>query len=447
MSKQDLDKIYVQKVLNKASAFNLVLLEKICAYLNKTYDFYNIEKHYPDLIELFYLGVDEYEQEPRKYPNCNKTFMRLLTNLSNINDLIKVDYISGPSQIYKLEKDNTIIYLMGEHPHSNINNCTTVKSILDEIKSGRSNIKIHDYFKNLFNNTSVFIDFYVELPVLMKSLLDSQRPIGYHENITLLSDIAPEFINCLGSNKKNCTYNNVRIHSIDSREIDNISDQYKHDSLTIFTNYINSVAYNIRNNQSIPIIFMMFRLFNLDIIKSFSSIKNDTQLKKLIAEIYTSNSLLMKEFNKSLLKRHYTPNQFFYILVNSVTFEKYKPVITFCSKVQNLTITDWLTDKTIDYNFIGKLLIALSATNLDAYCLCRMFKQFKTNGNQPKIPHNIIVYTGSGHSAEIYKFLVNSIYKFHLTEYSNINTDACLKMTNIKQPLFDRPNLKSYIEK
>ena len=257
----NLDKLYVQKVLNYG--VDLALLDKICVYVNKTYDFYNIEKYFPDIIELFYLGVDEYEKEPAKYPNCNKTFMRLLNNSANINELIKVDYISGPAMLYKLEKDNTIIYLIGEQPHSNIKNCTTVKSISDEIKNGSSHIKIHDYLKNLFNNTSVFIDFYVELPVLMKSIVPQ-------ENITLFSDIAPEFIDCLGSNKQNCKYNNVRIHSIDSRRLDDVDNRHKYDSLTKFMKYIHYITNLINTNQTINVLFNEFIRVNKKIINAFS---------------------------------------------------------------------------------------------------------------------------------------------------------------------------------
>ena len=77
-----------------------------------------------------------------------------------------------------------------------------------------------------------------------------------------------------------------------------------------------------------------------------------------------------------------------------------------------------------------------------------MLKQFKKGGHQPKIPLNIIFYAGDGHTREIYKFLaINSIYKFDLTEYSSLTTPACLNMKNIKQPLFDRPNVNLYIEK
>jgi hypothetical protein len=382
---------------------------ELCRVLNETYNGYYLDM-YPELTDIFVEVRDLYIKNPEKFPNVNKKLMSLIYNFHNQEEIPNVDYITGPDEVSKWESVyyNKIIYIFGENDHSNKNGCK------DSIKK---HMKIEKYLIDIFKNSPVFVDFYVELGVMLDGL------DNISENQTL-SDMLSLMKGCFGPLvDRECNYN-VRIHGIDVRRIN--SKKYKISSFTEMGNFfINKKGKSYKQVREFKSMFG-------EEIRVLSNINNNIDIIKILTDDILSNKIVMKELSKSTITAEIILD-FFITTELTKNLNKIKAADNlkrWFSLIKEKDIYPSGMDK------INSILLMINATIMDIYTISRMFKVFdvKNSDHYPKEPHNIIYYAGNGHTRIINKFLKSIGFK--RTEYSDQKILSCVNMKNIKQPLF-----------
>ena len=405
---------------------------ELCGILNETYNA-NFLKEYPNINNIFYDVRDMYEKSPEKFPNANKTFMSLINNLENPEKQPIVDYITGPGYISKLisTKYNKVIYIFGENDHSNETGCIQASKTRQVDLYHKKHIGIEKYLLDLFKNSPVFIDFYVEFGIMLDRLEHISTTSGQ-----TLWDMLSQMKGCFGPLiNRDCPYN-VRMHGTDARSV--LSNKYKSSVLTkMSTDLMMDQVLSKRGKSYIEV--DVFKKIYKDQIKIMSKIKNKYDMINIMKEDIERNQVIMKELKRSILPKKQIIQFFLYTeLDKTLTKIGYNPEsvgkwFKILESGQKLPIGHkW----PLETEWVSYMITAMNAVIMDVYTAARMFKVFKVKENQhyPKEQHNIIYYAGSGHTIPMTSFLEN--IGFNLIEQSDDKVLSCVCMKGIKQPLF-----------
>ncbi len=351
--------------------------------------------------------------------NYKKVLSNLIYNHFNLQNTPKPNYryISGPKNCslwtsYKYKKN---IYIFGEY-HGFEQNCSEYKETKGKY------IEIQEYFKQLFMTTDVFIDFYLEIPSFKKEEYNKFDYYMYGD-VYFLSRLRKENYKCIEPKTRNnlpeCKL--TRSHYIDIR-----------------TNYI--------DNELLE--FQDFLFFSSPYLNKYKSTIDKLSISKEKLEEY------IIEMYNSIIKDKYRNNKFFKWIDNYIK-QQIKNEI---KKLKFSQIKKELKDLHINtQNKKTKLRSFMSRIGgiiVDSYTLFRVFRDFKTEKDQPISPHNIIIYAGDYHAYTYRKFLksIGFINREKVGENINYNGDTetitknpgsrCLDMygdgkkNKITQPLF-----------
>jgi hypothetical protein len=383
--------------------------KNICNELKQNYDISILKKN-KHMQQLFITYATLYinnQDKFKDYTKLNKHLLYLIYNFYNpkISDLFCVKYITGPGYIKKYKNAHTphtpqtTIYLFGENKHENDLGCDTYK---------KKSIFITDYFLKLFQNTSKFIDLFIELPKI------KNEEYKFTENMNTLYHLDYKLVRKLNNKYP------VRIHSIDNRIMIN-----KYSPALIPYLYL-MLFY--KNNNALLNIKEYFK----NELEMLSNIQSKQDLINNIINMVNNNSLLIKELKKTTLNKKII---FKYLLENSINKNiKNTDIIILRNFFKHFLIAGSflpgnLPDILLILNFINVIF-------MDIYTVSRMFKKFNISKNEhyPINAYNIIYFAGKYHT-EVLIPLLESI-GFKKTEDSLEKYFSCVDMSNIKQPLF-----------
>jgi DNA-binding protein YbaB len=351
-------------------------------------------------------------------------------NSKNISNELKKpvsQFLGGPSIIVHLFSKKYLkdVYIFGES-HDKDTDCSS------------NFVLIEDYLKRLIENTDVFIDLFVEIPVI-KSVYEERKGFEEYRLIKILKTLKK----CVDiPSRSDCSLS--RIHYMDIRDEEGVNITPLVDVMTdIFSINRSEDKYdNMRNyllNNRKILIEIIDKIYNSDNQEFVNYI-----LKDLFKHKKINKELSKIKFEKSLLE------EFIIQTINEKIIEVKETRKTLIKYI-NLFVLSLLKDEEIllervekSYQYIvilANILSGLLAIYVDVYTICRMFKEFDVSNiyNQPKEAHNIIVYAGSLHSGSITEFLVSNL-DFKVIESVN-STDKynnCIDMTDIIQPLFNK---------
>jgi hypothetical protein len=407
------------------------LVEKICNDLKTTYDA-RLLNDYPESLQKVFFEVAEKNKNNKK-KNTNSSLISLVNNLKDPKSE-KVDYITGPSEIMKLKSDkyNKTIYLIGENDHSNINGCKSINLI------GKKHLEISDYLLYLFKTSPIFIDFYVEWPILFGNT--NTFKIGSGQT---LYDMFNYMKGCVTNLKhRECPYN-VRIHSVDARKIQG-KNKYKK---MYYGSTLSKMADDIRSELFFDklkkhyILFNDFKILYKNEIDLLSTVSTYDDIINIISNDIKKNKLLSKELSKCSLSYDIIVNTFLHYLKLKLR-QIFPRGITFVGEWFKYAKKSRVYERRSPQRYpdglhiIEKFMTMVTATIMDIYTISRMFKVFdvKKNEHYPLEPFNIIFYGGNAHTQSLMYFLYSIGFKLIENEYTNLI--SCLDMKKIKQPLF-----------
>lgn len=410
-------------------------MENLCTILLKTFNTNILNLENISTQTAFYSLSLEYENTDK-----DNTLFKLIRNHYRNNKPV-INYIGGPyilQHLYNKEYDINI-YLFGEVHYSTIDCPTDVSKKIELVEN---------YFSNLITNTDVFLDVYIEFLVPYTKEKYSGVPRG-DSRLTNLFKIYQKCIETITRKNKECQLS--RIHYVDIRQQDG-TDFSNLDEISWFiTNVRSSITLIKKDNNKInDTKIKQFYDTNYEKInKIFTKLttKNQQEYVTFWKNTLLQNKYIKKEIEKSMFT--YYINKYISDNLEKAALAEKQRIIYYINNIQNNN----------DFaNNLIQLFVILAGINsilMDGYTLSRIFKTFNVTEklNQPKTPHNIIYYSGSKHTFNLYKFLLsvgfikieesgklinNETGNFE-TNYQNINKYSnCIDMENIKQPLFNK---------
>lgn len=310
-------------------------------------------------------------------------------------------YIGGPKSLtlQGSNKYKKMIYIFGEN-HTGDSNCYNFTTSDDT-----NTLDVEEFFEKLFVNTHVFIDFYLET--------HKQNSTKFVSSPLRLRRLINYFNECIKKETRHAEWCRLfRVHYIDARWVE---IEGKPEPLNDLSWILMSIEN--ANNLKKTIEFLKHsttkNIFNA--LKSEDdNIFNSFFVSQINNSIYTNTEPKIKEWiEKKMLE-----------IANKYRLKVWKTQIP-----EEKYIDDAEKDIGTSYeeemfhgiyiDFINKDfcdgLVETNAIVQDAYCLCRMFKQFNMNEiekkayegatDQPSEAHNIIVYAGDLHSNIYREFL------------------------------------------
>jgi hypothetical protein len=325
-----------------------------------------------------------------------KILTRLIKNHYNAKKPVS-EYISGPYSMTESwsQKYKKRIYVVGEI-HGSDGNCGDE----DDIPS------ISDYYSELFKNTDVLIDFYLET-TKMDEDEKSDNPEYY---INIVRDMVNNCVARRGDKK--CEL--IRAHFIDIRLEERGSIRKYVEYLMMFKEVIQETP------EAADVIKQKFT----ELIVVLKKLDYNTIYALLFTRGY-----LWKERRRSYMKdeilEYTTP-----ILQKRVG--EYQEALSALDKSEKL-----------DYDLIVSVLVKLvnvEALQLDVYGLSRIFKKFqKTELEYPDEAHNIIYHVGDDHAIFVRGFLSHIGFDLVASDENDPwMGERCIQMKNIEQPLFSK---------
>jgi len=250
--------------------------------------------------------------------------------------------------------------------------------------------RIDTYLDSLLRTSDVFIDVFVETPVL--------KQINYVDFTSGLAYLRHLFHPCIGE-RSQCPYTNARVHFADLRStvIDPEANLYRNYFLDILGG-IGDIP--IRNKAEL--ITYLGDKAGLVITNKQDP---DQDIASFIAGgIMKHVPRIRRNFKSSRFGRQLLQfmGQEFY---NQLSMNRFSPV-----------------------SILGPI--------LDMYSLARMFKDFgEGDGSQPRYANNIVFYGGGMH-AEIHSKFMKQVGFRTVEAVMNESEDVCINMQAIKQPFF-----------
>ena len=358
-------------------------------------------------------------------PISRKVLMKLINN-KELNDdsdedidnkKPKAEFIRGPfsltlqwSETYK-----KLIYIFGEI-HTHKTDCEYFK-----IKEEDAFL-IEEYIKHLIDTTDVFIDFYLEIPG--KNYID-------HFDNRRMYQLWSYFNDCIPPNADHEKCELSRIHFFDIRKKIGITLN----SISLFNaeGRIRSVIREPKDKKiSIKVFSEIIKHESIFIRVIEDIIKIDT--KEKFVDFWMSQIDQFEFLNKKVLKTLILPGIIKDFIKEEITNSKYmkeiksinyvcKVIMYILNKCYSRDKEEYIFENIDDINYdklftyLGILYsytINLNSVIADSYLLARIFKEFDIDTqnplkqrltDEPREPHNIIIYAGDVHSDRIRKFL------------------------------------------
>jgi hypothetical protein len=385
-----------------------------------------------------------------------------------------VDFIGGPLSLtlHWSKKYKKLIYIFGEK-HDDVTDCENFKSK----KKQNQEMLIEDYLEQLFKNTDVFIDFYLETDRIYQDIYGVQR----------IPEITKRFKKCFYNPNENiidCKLS--RMHYFDVRK--GTSD-LKPNSMSYASYMMYTMNYRLDEYRDYPQFKKLTRLKNMldrykyntqikPILEEFSKINIyddkadeqkyaeydkfwDTQIEEhdfVVKKVVKSTihdkikSFIKKQVrNPELLSQKIDINQLIKTVKDFIdTLNKYKKDETYTFKSVSddenvLKIREEDFKKLLELDFSESLIYINSFISTDYYLLSRIFKKFNLNPDDPTKkrttdepiePHNIIIYAGHAHSELVRKFLKELDFKDISKTSSASYVSNCIDMRSFPQPFF-----------
>ena len=449
----------------------------------------------------------------------NTTLMKLILN-NRKNKKPSFKKISGPMSltVHWSEEYKKMVYIFGEY-HGYENSCPDKECPEDEKMSEKQkrcvkkpkkqvnkdtnsdSINIVDYLKELFKNTNVFIDFFIELnPPEYSKKDEGKYPTDYAERYQLshISSIWRHFIPCINvesrTKKDYCELS--RVHYIDIRNTYTEYDMFNkfHD---IYHHSHN--CYEISNDLILETNMTFINYYTdeyLDQFKEFilelendpknaiiKETKNNIYIKKEIDRSYLDNDRIYEWFeneldnylNKNIIYHdngvvRTTVSEYIKNRANKInSLIEDKPNIVHNIKInQHNGECYWTYTKKQANNLFEKnkelaefnkqlcnfasgitsSMLNIFSLRMDIYTISRLFKKFNvnSNSNQPDEAYNSIIYAGNAHSEVYRNFLTNNGFELVAIKKhreGQKKNERCLNINNIPQPFFTGPPLSS----
>lgn len=298
--------------------------------------------------------------------------------------------------------------------HQVKNDCNLLYDNKDVNIEKLKEISITDFLYNFSQDTDVFLDIYVELPMIE----NKERYMNVSDINSDLHNILKKFKSCIEvPTRKNYECELFRMHYIDSRRSEIVYKNKIEEIMQLLDNLI----FNDYNN------YLVFEKLKKELTDIYNmSIK---EFKEFIIND-TFNGVVLKELNKSFMRKE----------IREFIIDNIDKKITNDYNITMQSIYDLFISENVDdsdtkrkhmiiiYNYI----IYLGAFTVDLYTLSRIFKIFDVEEDvyQPKIPNNIIIYAGNVHS-NIYRNFLDSL-GFDMENLSNKSSDKCIKFDNKK---------------
>lgn len=391
----------------------------ICNTLVKTYNTNILDNSNNKEKELWKIVSKDIKN--KKYKSYKQVLSQLVYNHFNLQTN-KPDkrYISGPIKCSywkvkvldekKIEQQKWI-YLFGEY-HGYENNCSDNKTNKKDVTD------IFNYFKDLFINTDVFIDFYLEIEGFNKN-----KYMHYHHTYTkdtYLTSLRKTFYDCIypeTRHQNKCKL--TRMHYIDIRQTDiNVNLLMYFTISYISTKYVEGFI-----DEKYIILFEIFSTYEKDNL--------------ILYMINLYKQMIKKQLDRSYIKKDI--NHFFEEKFNlhiSENFDILKETSTYILK------NKYKKNKG-NMNKIWEICIVLASYIVDAYTLSRIFRKFSKKSlyktDEPENPTNIVIYAGLYHINIYNKFLEKYGDQIETTKdliVTSQNFPRCLDMKGITQPLF-----------
>jgi hypothetical protein len=373
------------------------------------------------------------------------------------------DFIGGPVSLtmHWSKQYKKLIYIFGES-HSKLNDCKWAIGYKPE-----QVMLIEDYLEQLFKNTDVFIDFYLETPRTYPDYGD-----------TRIGVMATRFKDCFYNpntkeNENKCKLS--RMHYVDIR---GESSDLKPNRMS----YASLGMTYISGNKLLQNLTILLDKYNYDtkikpIFEEFSKINiyDDKEDDEKYAEYDEFWDKQIKEVNFVIKK---VARSTIHDKIKSFIKKELRDIGKYSKKIDDIkillktvkdfiaTVDKYSTGTTNKYDFDSitendrKILlnldclgifISINSNIMDYYLLCRIFKVFDFTKlknhrwtDEPKEPHNIIIYAGDTHSKNVRQFLkelefkeistTNVIKSIDIWKFPKIN--HCIDIRKFPQPFF-----------
>lgn len=436
----------------------------------------------------------------------NTTLMKLILNNSK-NEKPNFSKISGPMSltVHWSEEYKKMIYIFGEY-HGLENGCPgkecpegemLIKNTWECVKRKKqveyentNSINIVDYLKELFKNTNVFIDFFLEIKPPEYSDKDKgEYPNKYTEEFTdkHIASLWKHFIPCINvkSRVNPIDYCELtRVHYIDVRETHMENDMFNKFSeiyhpVTKANFCMKKINHKYITTSNIKFL-IQYTDENNDKLRNFI-LHLSSNPKQAIMNQTKNNMYITKEIERSYLHNdhiyHWFERELDIILKQEIYIENSKYKLSKYIKVstkkiislitRNATIVNQIRNNYSSYvpltkkrlesinkipyfrmfsdqlceiaHDLSRYMITIGALRIDIYTICRLFKKFNVeSSNQPDEAYNSIIYTGNYHSNTYRNFLENTGFKLVDIQIQSENqpNNRCLDIDNIPQPFF-----------
>jgi hypothetical protein len=385
-----------------------------------------------------------------------------------------------------------IIYIFGES-HSRKTDCDKFKR-KDGFFGKQHTMLIEDYLEQLIRNTDVFIDFYLEIG----------RDPNFTGD-TRISKITERLKHCFydfrspdhdeavyfGPNPKSGFQSTnpfshddtiikcwlSRMHYFDLRRE---AHDVKTDDISYLCVKMSTLTYILKDiiddtggdRSSYPIIIAKFLLDvkyeqNIKpILQNFSEIETIEDYKDFWNKQIYNHTFLSKKVTKFKSRHMHTKIKTF--IINEILNTKINETIidpqlfVHLVKLYIETIDKYKVNDT--YNFANapesditllaeskciSMFILINTYVADYYLLCRIFREFDLSldakserwTDEPKEPHNIIIYAGNRHSDKVRRFLQK--LDFDVIHSTDTSVENCIYMKDFPQPFFsNHPKVK-----
>jgi hypothetical protein len=440
----------------------MTTLDTLCEKLIKTYNTTIIDQMPYVLQQALYNDTSSCSTGSYKQNEKDRTVLAELIHnhftKKNERQQLSQHYIGGPCTLtcHWSEQFQKLIYIFGEE-HSEETDCKEFPKNKGKNEEETGRMLIETYLKKFTEINDIYLDIYVEIPAYKQKTLQYLTALSETGSANIrLYKIGTEFAKCMDGydrNKENCSRS--RIHYIDIR---NVEDDI-HEDIDPISNFIQSCEQIINNpNQNENEKKNAFlNIVNTELGKY---IMNGILLEKDSPEylnfwygMITNNSYVKKELDNC--DKQMTETIFNFtekelegqLLDTSYSDNKQKTVIEFIKETAiflHYSINDHsIEPATIIYqiSILSNLLILVNSVIVDCYILCRIFKKFnlqpdnpqkRRTTDEPESPSNIIIYAGNTHCNRYRNFLK----EIHFTLIAAIGLDSgkssvknCIDMT------------------
>jgi hypothetical protein len=453
----------------------MTTLDTLCEKLIKTYNTTIIDQMPYVLQQALYNDASSCSTGSYKQNEKDRTVLAELIHnhfaKKTQREELSHNYIGGPCTLtcHWSEQFQKLIYIFGEH-HSEKTNCKEFPENYGKNEE-QSGILIEKYLKKLTEINDNFLDIFIEIPAYKQKTLTYSNPLSLYGG-QRLSEIGAEFSECMDAvselNQTKCSRS--RIHYIDVRNVEWKPGYVNElDPLSNFRNIcfmiINSDSEDL-NQKKKELSDIVNSNYGQYIMKGFLLQKDIKEYLEFWHGMVLSNSYVKKELyncDKEMAEKIYdfTKKEIVeeldreHILERVVDGKTEKKTTSTLQMIQDVTkFINYYINNAIDpkifidqfRQLIWDYIIPINAAVVDCYTLCRIFKKFNLQPDnpektrttdEPETPSNIIIYAGDLHCNRYRKFLKEIGFSLIADIGSNKSpVKNCINMTerDTKQP-------------